>query len=162
MHATPPPHAHRIREDLPDVLTASNEHWSQHNGDHVDWCFCFGTQDTHTLSFKLSTTGSTRFKYGNTHSYWFVMASLGEVEPMWLRVSATGWMTYHTGACSGTFPMTAKDEETTLLLCTSYMYFDSSQESIPSICLCLNAGDSLLNLQMTFSLVWTYFFCFSW
>lgn len=32
----------------PDVLTASNENWSQHDGKHADGCFNLGTQVTHT------------------------------------------------------------------------------------------------------------------
>lgn len=63
-----------------------------------------GQQDTH--SFKLSTTGNTRSECGNTHSYWFVMASRDEDGPMAVRVSATGGLRNHTGVFSGTFPMT--------------------------------------------------------
>lgn len=34
---------------MPDVLTASNESAGQHDGEHVDWCFCLGTQDAQAL-----------------------------------------------------------------------------------------------------------------
>ncbi len=63
-----------------------------------------GQQDT--LSFKVSTTGNTRSKCGNTHSYWFVTASRDEDGPMAMGVSATGWQMNYTGVLFGTFRMT--------------------------------------------------------
>lgn len=58
------------------------------------------------LSFKLSSSSNTRSECGSTHSHWFVMASAGEGGPMATRVSATEWLTRHTGVLHATFPKT--------------------------------------------------------
>lgn len=71
---------------MPDVLTASNEHWDQHNGDHVDWCFCWGTTG-HTLFLNCLPQATPCPKFDKTHSYWLFMVSRVEGGPMATRVS---------------------------------------------------------------------------